>query len=276
MVDLVDSGYAKQKMYDNYFSSIYIDAVVALKKQKIKDQKQEQDETKVVESDEPAKVYDYDNTSGNLYNYSILLMPYYEQNKNVHNFFTRLLQSKDDNVKLNTLVLMLRNNKPVADSIIKKLAADDRHCSTLFYNFEKINKVDRFPAEYKTQLNIARSWLVRQSEYPKLDSIVYLSKQPVSVKEKKGWVYFFKYRAKKTDQWRIGISGLQPEELNKVSSDYTVLSMTDVKIKEKESLDDQLQTQLKRLLFGFHKSGRNFFSGRESYDNIKAVGEYED
>ena len=276
LVDLVDSGYAKQKMYDNYFSSIYIDAVVALKKQKIKDQKQEQDETKVVESDEPAKVYDYDNTSGNLYNYSILLMPYYEQNKNVHNFFTRLLQSKDDNVKLNTLVLMLRNNKPVADSIIKKLAANDRHCSTLFYNFEKINKVDRFPAEYKTQLNIARSWLVRQSEYPKLDSIVYLSKQPVSVKEKKGWVYFFKYRAKKTDQWRIGISGLQPEDLNQVSSDYTVLSMTDVKIKEKESLDDQLQTQLKRLLFGFHKSGRNFFSGGESYDNIKAVDEYED
>jgi len=276
LVNLVDSGYAKKGMYDNYFPSIYIDAVVVLKKQKIKDEKQVQEESKLQENDEPARIDDYSNTSTELYNYSILLMPYYDEHKNVSNFFTRLLQSKDDNVKLNTVVLMLRSGKPVADSIILALAAKDRLSSTLFYNLEKINKTDRFPVQYKTQQHITRSYLIGQSDYDKLDSVAYLSKQLVSVKGKKGWVYFYKYRTKKTDQWRIGISGLQPEDTNKVSSDYTVLSMTDVKIKDKEPLEEQLQIQLKKLLFGFHKSAKKFFDDNESYDEVKAIEEYED
>ncbi|MEP7165881.1 MAG: TraB/GumN family protein [Ferruginibacter sp.] len=276
LVSLVDSGYAKQDKYDYYFSSIYIDAIVALKKQKSKDEKLMQDAGKRSETDDPVRVYNYSNEESALYNYSTLLMPYYEKNKNVQNFFNRLLQSKDDDVKLNTVLLMLRNDKPVADSLIVNLAANDRYCSTLFYDLEKINKLNRFPAQFKTQLNITRSSLVKQNEFDKLDSIVYLSRQPVMVKGKSGLVYFFKYRIKATDQWRIGISGLQPENINMVSSDFSIVSMTDVKLKDNGLENEQLNVQLKKILFGLHKSGKNFYSGNDLYDEVKAIDEYED
>jgi len=277
LVELVDSGYIKQSMYSNYFSNIYIDAVVALKKQKIKDEKQVQAENKLLENDGPTRVFNYYNTGNSLHNYSVLLMPFFDKDKHVRNFFTRLLQSKDDNVKLNTAVLMLRNDKPVADSIILKLAANDKYSSTLFSSLEKIHKPGMFPARYKTQMNIARSFLVQLSEYDKLDSVVFISRQLVSVKGEKGWVYFFKYRVKKSDQWRIGISGLQPEALDKVSSNCSVLSMTGVKLKEKEPIADQLEMQLKKILFGLHRSGKNFFNDNDGpFSRIKPIGQYED
>jgi len=277
LVNLVDSGYVNKDAYSNYFPSIYIDAVVALKKQKTKEEKLMQDAAKAAENDdELTRVYDYNDAGDDLYNYSILLMPYYDENKKVQNFFSRLLQSKDDDVKLNTVVLMLRNNKPVADSIVTNLAANDRYSSTLYHNFEMINKLDKFPVKYKTQLAIARSRLLKQNEYDKMDSIVYISKQPVTVKGKNGFVYLFKYRVKPTDQWRIGVSGLQPENGNDISTEFQLVSLTDVKLKEKVPLDEQFNTQLKKILFSFHKSGKSFYSGNYSYDDMKVVDDYEE
>ena len=203
-------------------------------------------------------------------------MPYYEKNKNVQNFFARLLQSKDNDVKLNTVVLMLRNDKSVADSIVLNLAANERYSSTLFHDLEKIKKLHKFPSQYKTQINITRSSLAKVNEFDKLDSMVYLEKKSVTVKGKSGLVYFFKYRVKPTDQWRIGISGLQPENMNEVSSECSIVSMTDVKLKENEPVTEQLNTQLRKILFGLHKSGKNFYNDNDRYSDMKAIDEYED
>ena len=35
--------------------------------------------------------------------------------------------------------------------------------------------------------------------------------------------------------------------------------MTDVRLKDTESVSDQLNDQLKKLLFSFHKSAKNFY-----------------
>ncbi len=276
LVKIVDSGYVKQGMYDKYFSTIYMDGVVAQKKQKSKDEKLLQAAGNESEDDEVTRVYDYNEEASNLMNYSILLMPYYSKNKNVQNYFLRLLQSKDNDVRMNTALLLLRNDKPVPDSIIFNLAANERYSSSLFSKMEKINRLEKFPSRYKTQMNITRSSLVRKNEYDKLDSMVYLSKKLISVKGKTGWVYFYKYRIKSTDQWRIGISGLQPGNENEVSSDFSILSLTNVKIKDSEPLDDQLNDRLKNILFGMHKSGRNFFNGTTGFESTRVVDEYED
>ena len=89
-------------------------------------------------------------------------------------------------------------------------------------------------------------------------------KQLITCRDKKGMVYFFKYRVRKEDDWKIGISGLQPEDEQRTGSDDKLVSMTGVKIKSDEPLDDQLQKQLKKILFSFHKSGKNFY-GRNDY-----------
>ncbi len=93
LVELVDSGYVKVGIYDSYFPGIYIDAVVALKKQKIKDEKAVQEANKLPENEyqNPLRGYNHSATARELNNYSIILMPFYERNKNVRSFFNRTL-----------------------------------------------------------------------------------------------------------------------------------------------------------------------------------------
>jgi hypothetical protein len=184
----------------------------------------------------------------------------------VPKFFDKLLQSKDDDVRLNAAMVLLKNNKTVADSIFTSIAAKDQYRGKLFTALEDIKRLDKFPVAFKTQIDLARSYLVEDKGLNKIDSIVPVGKQPAAYYNKKGTVYFFKYRIKKDDEWKIGISGLQPENEKEVSSDDKLASMTDKKLKDDKNEQEQFQDQLKKLLFNFHPSAKNFFeSERYNY-----------
>ena len=128
LVTLVDSNYIKAADYEGYFSKIYFDAKVELKRQQIKDEKIMEKE---MSNDEEDKGIDFVSFSrdnkNNLDDYSVLLIPFYEKNKGVQLFFERLLQSREPDVRLTAAILMLRNKLPVADSILLNLAADDQY-----------------------------------------------------------------------------------------------------------------------------------------------------
>jgi hypothetical protein len=219
--------------------------------------------------DEDAEEEDYAG-SGNSYqlnNQAVLLIPFYESNKNVKQYFTRMLQSKDDIVKMNTAVLLLRNGKEVPDSILLQLAADERQRGNLYYKLEKVKRLDKFPAKYRTQLAIARSYMIRESDEIKMDSVVFLKKMNASIKTESGVVYFFKYRVKKTDDWKIGFSGLQPFKESEVSSNDELSYLTDKKFIANEPMDDQLNLQLRKVVFGYFNSSSNFYRNTRDYYN---------
>lgn len=261
---LVDSGFVKSKTYKNYFPNIYIDAKVALKKQLSKDEKRMRSEQKKNEDDDPVRLYNNNDKNVTIQNYSILLIPFYDKHKSVQEFFARLLQSNDNDVKLNTTILLLRNNQVVPDSILLMLASKDKYRANLLYLLETIGRADRFPKQFKTQEYITRSFLMEENNYDKLDSIVMLSKQQASIKGETGFVYFYKYRVKKGDLWKIGITGLQPLNENEVKSDDDLSLLTDVRLKETEPINDQLDEQLKKALFLFHKSAKNFYGNNNT------------
>jgi uncharacterized protein YbaP (TraB family) len=278
LVSLVDSGYVNPRTYENYFPNIYIDARVALKKQQARDEKQMRAQNKKRDDDDDdnrVSLSGYNKEAENLENYSILLAPYYEKNKNVQRFFSGLLRSRDENVRLNTAVIMIRNNQYVPDSILVSLAASDQFRAELLNKLEKGGQADKFPKQYKTQHFLARSLLVEQNEYNKIDSIVFLLKQPAVITGKKGFVYFYKYRLKKVDPWKIGLSGLQPLDEQEVSSDDQLAALTDTRLKDGEPINEQLNSQLKKILFGFHKSGKHFFDDSENYSNYRSIPDFE-
>lgn len=266
LVRIVDSNFIKKTSYEKYFPTIFIDAKVALKKQKSRDEKRKQQEIKDSET-EPVRIFNNDNINENtLANYAVLLMPFYDR-KDVQLFFTGLLRSDDEILKLNTAVLMLRNNIPVADNLLNSIAANDKFRGLLYDKLVK-NKLDhKFPSRYRNQMNMSRSYVIMQNDYDKMDSLVYLSNLATSYKGKQGTIYFFKYRIQEENDWKIAMSGLQPLNEKEVASEPLISVMTDVKIKEGESLEDQLNTQLKRILFTFYKSGKNFYSGNDSRFN---------
>ncbi len=276
LVTLVDSNYIKATDYENYFTKIYFDAKVELKRQQIKEEKlMEKELLKEVEENKSVFTNYGRYSKSNLDDYSVLLLPFYHKNKTVQLFFARLLQSREPAVRLTTTVLMLRNKLTVADSILLQLAAEDKYRSRLYTLLEKAGRLDQFPARYKNQLDIARSFLVADKNFNKLDSIVFIKKEPASIPGKKGVVYFFKYRVNKTDDWKIGISGLQPENEKNIFTDNRLTTMTDKKIKADELLEDQFKNQLKKQLFSFHKSGKNFYSSSNN-GGFRPIANYDD
>ncbi len=278
LVTLVDSSYIKGAAYESYFSGIYVDAKVAWKKQQAKEEKIMEANNKKDPADEDDEAEDYSG-NGNSYvlnDHAILLMPFYESNKNVRQYFARLLQSKDDVVRMNAAVLLLRNKKEVADSILDQLAANDKNRGLLFYQLENAGRLDKFPLVYKNQLALARSYMLMQNDKKKIDSVVFIKKMAASVKGKSGQLYFFKYRIKKTDDWKIGLSGLQPFSEKQQSSEAALVSLTDKKLISTEPLDAQLDIQLKKEVFPFYKSGKNFFSNDRNYMNNKYMGDAEE
>jgi hypothetical protein len=254
LVTLVDSNFVSAKEYESFFSKIYFDAKLELKKQQGKDEK-------LVDGDNGNKNdagiysgYNSQSLKTGLDDYAVLLMPFYDKPQ-VKTFFEKLLYLKDQSLQLSTAVLMLRNKKFVPDSVLTLLAAKDEYRLNFFKALENAKLLNKFPKQYKTQKDIARSMLTAS----KPDSIVYLSDKAINFRNKKGLVYFFKYRLKKDDGWKIAISGLQPENINEVSSNSKLVKLTDKKIKDDEPLDDQLDKQLKRLLFSLGKSSKNFY-----------------
>lgn len=275
LVSLVDSNLVTAADYESYFTKIYFDAKLELKKQLAKDEKIMLKESK--KSDETG-LSDYDLYSENqgINDYSVLLIPFYDKNPNVQKFFERLLISRDQSVQMNTAVLMMRYNKKVPDSVLNKLAASDKYRSSLYRLLETSGRTARFPATYKNQLELARSLMLEEKKFDKMDSVVYLYKQPTGYGGKTGMVYFFKYRAAKENGWKMGFSGLQPLDVSKVSSDDVLCRMTDKKLKPDEPMEEQFQKQLQRMLFSFHKSARIFYGYDEYSNRLRTAGSYED
>jgi len=197
-----------------------------------------------------------------------LLMPFYDKYPAVQKFYDKLLLSKDDDVKLSTAILMLRNKRKVADSILENLASKDQYRSKLLEELEDIDQESLFPSKYKSQESLAKSLLLANKDEEKFHAIELVSKRLIEVKNKKGYVYFFKYKLKKDDEWKMGISGLQPVNLKEVSSDDYLVKMTDKKIKDDEPMMEQYEKQLKQLIFSLRKSAASFFEEKGSLRNF--------
>lgn len=276
LVRLVDSGLVKGADYEDFFTTIYFDAKVELKRQQVKDEKIMEKEL-LNEEGEKSSLFGSYNRSGktNLENYSVLLLPFYGKNKNVNLFFNRLLQSREPEVRLAASILLLKDQWPVADSILYNLAADDRYRSKLYSRLEKMNRLDAFPRRFNNQADMARSLLLADKNYSKVDSVEFIKIQPASYLDKKGVVYYYKYRVTKEDDWKMGISGLQPAMPGKISTENKLTVMTDKRIKPGESVDEQFWAQLRKKLYSFHKSAKEFFSNG-STENFRAISTYGD
>ncbi len=276
LVTLVDSGFIKEAQYKDYFQKLYFDARVELKKQQGKDEKQFDEDNDKDNEVEIVGNFDNSDVNSELNSYAILLLPFYNKNDNVPKFFDKLLRSKDDQVRLDAVVALLRNNKPVPDSIVNWFAAKDEWRGRLYRRLEKANILNRFPSQYKTQVELAKSFLVTERSYNKIDSAAFITKYRVSLQGQHGWVYFFKYRLKRGEDWKIGISGLQPLDFSKISSDDKYSHMTDKKFRTDRNQDTQLQEQLKKLLFSIRKSGKNFYGSGYNNFRVSRTAEYED
>ncbi|MCE3282822.1 MAG: TraB/GumN family protein, partial [Chitinophagaceae bacterium] len=274
LITAVDSGYLKKEQYKQFYNRFLLEAKQLAKKQIAMEEKRAID--KASSEDEDEDNYNYygsneDNGNQKLVDYAVLLMPFWDHEE-VRAFFDKLHLSKDKRLKFDMALLMLRNRKPVADSSIQQIAAQDNYRISLYRELEDQKLLDKFPANYKKQEDFARGMLQTFS-YRKPDSLIFLEKHLVTLQEgKKGWAYFYKYKQMKDDpKWKIAVSGLQPFDESKVVAtfkdnyDMSFIEFTDENFEEKGgNLATTLQKLVKEKIYEKRASASRFYAGKDS------------
>ncbi|MBK6825758.1 MAG: hypothetical protein IPG86_02210 [Chitinophagaceae bacterium] len=288
---LIDSNLLQPRDYEAYFSKFLVEAKQELKKQAIAEKR------KAIEKAEESKIEktkasyldasDEDDGNDDLGLYAKLLLPFMEsQAALVNPVMQQMLRSGDKRLRYNTFIQLVQKGKSYPDTLLRYFAGLDEYRFELYQDLQLVKKQDLFPAAFNNHLDLGRSALLETKDYEKPDSLVFIQSMPATVKDKKGLVYFYKYKTKKDDlAWKLAVVGLLPEnpaafEFDKTSQgkslpaintefdpneeDWNFTSFTDTKIKEGTPLSELISKELKKLLYTLRNSGKAFFKEEDN------------
>jgi len=269
-----------------------------LKKQAIEEKKSAIEKAEDAKTEtKPVNLYrknEGDEGNEELILYATLLLPFRETNPVVNDVLKQMLASGDKRLKYNTTYLFLRHKIPLHDTMLTYFAKLDDYRYELFSDMRVLKILDKFPAAFKNQQDLAKSKLFSSTSYyqEKPDSLVFIDSLPASVKNKKGFVFFYKYKNKKDDlYWKLATVGLlsadnsdlnydDDDDDNEMYSPYTsnwnspnsgkivFTEFTDEKIKEEVPLNEQLAKQLKKIIYSKRKSARIFYNEGNDYSEM--------
>jgi uncharacterized protein YbaP (TraB family) len=286
LTTMVDSGFVTAKEYELYFAKFYAEAKQELKKERASEsQKAIAKAEKINKADDEDEIATYNRNAGNeagnelLQTYSVLLLPFWDKNPGVPTFFQDIMKLNNRQIKFNTMLLLLRNKKNVPDSLLNFYAADEEYRIDLYRNLKEAKLLEKFPAKYNNQADLVKSALLSGDAYDKYDTIVLLDKIPVSYKNRKGVVYFYKYKSKKEDKkWKIVSYGLQPDDAKEfddenddfvMENSYSYGRSNDNKLDDTKPVKEQLQKIIKTALYKMHSSAAQFYGN--GYDGDEDI-----
>jgi hypothetical protein len=191
--------------------------------------------------------------------------------------------------------MLVRNHKPFPGNLLNYFASLDEYRYDLYTELTNMGRSSLFPASFRNQKDLAKSVLLSESSYEQPDSVQYLEKLDARVKNRKGYVYFFKYKMKRDDAgWKIASVGLIPGspdafEFNVagvqtkgsyrvtgsgVSRLYDLTDLSDTRLSEEQPVTKQLEKELKRLTYSRRKSAKEFYEKTEIdsyYSNLASA-----
>ena len=213
MIRAVDSNKLKARTYRKEYKQILREAKIELKKQISSEQT-----SQAKEEDNNSYYYSNYKNQGNykLVRYARLLMPYYKKPA-VKEFFTKMKKVQDYEVQTNINCMLVSRGVSVDPSIWNHLAEDVVNKVYLYRNLKEIGKLELFPKEHLSQKMICKSILYDRGFNFKKDSLEFIKKVKVTVKGEEGYVYFFKSKGEKDDNWELDFIGLQPLDTTKVN-----------------------------------------------------------
>jgi hypothetical protein len=280
LTTMIDSNLVSAKDYEVYLPKFLIEARQLLKKQIISEKNKaiEKAQSEAGKQKNNYERREDERGSGNyqLSAYAKLLMPFWNINAGVPSLIEQLLNSNDKRLKYNTMLLLLRNKKAVPDTMINYFASADEYRYELYTDLRNEKKLNLFPSKYFNQMDLARSQIMNFRFYNAPDSFVFVDKIALKIKDRSGFVYFFKYKEKKDDQnWKLATVGLLPLDPKKYEFDnkgkrneekeFYFTDVLDTKINNEEPLKDQLNKALRKQVNSKRKSAKKFYSSEYEY-----------
>lgn len=294
---MADSSIVQPKDYEAYFSKFILEAKQELKKQSIAEKKKAIKLAEESKTDEKPSYYyrdedEADKGNEDLSLYATLLIPFWETKPAVKPLIEQMLASFDKKLKYKTMLQLIKSNRPYPDTLLKYFGKLDDYRYILYDDLRQLKKSDKFPSFYNNHLDLGKSALLNEKSYGRPDSLVYVDRLKATYKEKKGFIYFFKYKTKKDDlTWKLATVGLVPENPREFQFEDTVklkfprhmfelfnlrkynrynfTGFTDVKVNTDGTLTSQLEKELKKLLYARRKSAKEFYEGEKNGFNMR-------
>jgi uncharacterized protein YbaP (TraB family) len=279
MAGMADSSRLPGNAYEGYFTGLFSDAQILLKKQQLTEQKSNDDEESPVQPRISVIGYDpppMDELQGvdlrparssapRLDKYAEWLAPYYDRPA-VARWYNQLLQIKSLPVRHAVVLVLIRNNRPVPDSVLHALAADDWHRARLYSDLVQAGKADLFPAEFRNQEAMARSVLFDRRAEGREAETQLVGKQHVVTPVAAGYIYFFKYKVKGQEGWMMGISGVQPDDGKAVNTNSYLAEWTGLPLNGAGPELQQFQNKVPQWILQRRASAARFYRpGYASY-----------
>jgi hypothetical protein len=243
LTTLKDSSIIGKKHYKKFRKQILTEAKIELKR-KLSDKYTKDD-----------NYYYSSSGTGNLASYISLLYPYKDKSA-MKDFFIKLKEVEDKDVMTKLITLQLKNNDPYSRKAMDSVATDLKSRVGLYRRLEKIGEENKFPSKYANQKSIAESILFGDSYTydKKTDTIVFIENRNVKINKDNISIYLFKTKKIKQqknydrDRWNMHIIAFKKDKNHKIISN-TFFEETDIEIKETETLEEQLEVAVQRVLW---------------------------
>jgi len=240
LASMVRGDKIKGKNYKKRYKQILREAKIELKSQIAYEQSQK--------GKEPSK-YSYSSykNKGNflLVNYTTLLIPFYNKPA-VKDYFVKLKRVEDYKVRTDIAIRLIDKNIEVPNKILEDLGADLINRNYLYKRLSLIKRLDLFPTQYNTQKFMVESLLYDRKFNPKKDSMQFIVKHKVKVQGKEGYVYFYKSKSFKDDDWSLDYVGLQPLDENEVNID-DFIKEKGIEIEKHKTIDEVIKDELESI-----------------------------
>ncbi len=255
---LVEKEKIKPSSYKKSYNQILREAKIELKSQISLEQ------NNIANENESEYRYESYKNRGNdeLVHYSALLLPFYDK-ADVNLFYTKLTKVQDLEIQTDIAVQKMKNNIPVNDSIWIYLASNLINRNYLYKALSINKKLDLFPQSFTKQTDINESLLYDSDFNVEKDSFLFVDKREVIVQNDTGYVYFYKSKKEKDDDWYLDYIGLQPldQKLINISSQF---EETRIKIEKYKDISEVIEEQVRSIVLEGHPRAKK--EGKENYN----------
>lgn len=246
---LKDAGMLKPKIFKRYKKQWVNEMKIEFKRQKTKD------------LNKKSNGYGgYNNSGSSLLNEYISLLVSRYKDAEVKELFNKVKTLESARIKSMLQAQLSKNNFPVDREMIQELAEDPKTRKYLFDSFDMMDQLDKFPKKYLNQKDIAESFIISSSSYPKIDSTAFLKEILVTDKEDEYIIYFFKvmkkgssygyYDEEKEGEWGIQYIAYKLDaDTRIVKKHYTKSSFKEIDFEDNKEMRDYEKTAIDKVKY---------------------------
>jgi uncharacterized protein YbaP (TraB family) len=137
--------------------------------------------------------------------------------KETEDLYSNLMTDKDAYLRMKGIVGLFKFNEQIDNKIINKTAGDVHLRAKFYKDLNKINKLNYFPEEFKTQKAIAQSEFLNYliDDDNEVDTVIYVDEIIREIKGKREIYFVYKFIVNNEDASYVGWRGPYPIKENK-------------------------------------------------------------